>query len=167
MRGWLRGCAVALLLMLGVCGWAFWRIGEPSRRASLARAQIRTGMTPREVFAVSGHWWRAWGSDCGGAGEPLTSYAVNGAGDAGQLVLTRRKPGAAPDATALDQFDLEQKRYASRDELVKLIEETQALSSCKQVGFNYLVPGVPPRVSFSVFFEGGKVTRLSEPRTWD
>src|SRR5687767_8361089 len=124
MRGWLRGCAVALLLMLGVCGWAFWRLGEPGRRADEARAQIRTGMTPREVFAVSGQWARAWGGDCGGAGEPLTAYAVNGAGDAGQPVLTRRKPGTAPDANTPDAFDNEARRYASRAELVKLIEET-------------------------------------------
>jgi hypothetical protein len=166
MRGWLRGCAVALLLMLGVCGWAFWRLREPGRRAAEARAQIRTGMTPREVFAVSGQWWRAAGADCGGAGEPLTSYAVSGA-DAGQLLLTRRKPGAPPDATALDAFDTEQKAYGSRAELLRLIEETKALSSCKQVGFNYLVPGVPPRTSFSVFFESGKVVRVGEPRSWD
>ena len=166
-RGCLLGCATVLLLALGVCAFSIWRLREPGRRADEARAQIRTGMTPGEVFAVSGQWWSATGGDCGGAAEPLASYAVSGAGDAGRLVLTRRKPGAPLDASALDQFDTQESRYGSRAELLKLIEETKALSTCRRVGFTYLVPGVPPRTSFSVFFEGGKVTRLSEPRSWD
>src|SRR5688572_30825796 len=98
-RGCLLGCATVLLLALGVCAFSIWRLREPGRRADEARAQIRTGMTPSEVFAVSGQWWSATGGDCGGAAEPLASYAVNGAGDAGRLVLTRRKPGAPLDAS--------------------------------------------------------------------
>lgn len=57
--------------------------------------------------------------------------------------------------------------YASRAALLKLVEQTPALSTCKRIVFTYFISGVPPRTSFTVHFADGKVTRVSEPRTWD
>jgi hypothetical protein len=152
------------LLVGGVCGFSIWRLGEPHRRAMEAHAKIRPGMTLVEVYAVSGRWWSSNGAECGGAAEPLASYSASdfsGEGS-GRLELERRKPGAAADA-----HDAETLRYASRAELLKLVEQTPALSSCKRVGFTYLVPGVPPRTSFGVFLANGKVERVSAPGSWD
>ena len=162
-----KGCATGLLLLLGVCGFSIWRLGEPFRRASAAYTQIRPGMTLPEVYAASGRWWSSSGADCGGAAEPLSFYSATEFGNAGsgELVLNRRRPGAAKNA--LDAIVSEGMRYASRAELLKLIDRTPSLSTCKQVGFTYLVPGVPPRTSFGVSFADGRVTRVSEPRSWD
>jgi len=163
MRGWLRGCAVALLLMLGVCGWAFWRIGEPHRRAMEAHPRIRPGMSARDVYAVSGRFWSANGGDCGGEKERLAFYSASnfGGGGSGDFVLSRRKqPGK-------DEYETENLHYESRERMLEQIARTPALLSCKQVRFTYLVSGVPPRTSFSVFFESGKVVRVGEPRSWD
>lgn len=164
MRGWLRGCAVALLLALGLCGVFAWRIGEPHRRAMEAHPKMRAGMSVREVYAVSGRWWSASGGDCGGDGERLVFYSASNFGGTGSgaLVLSRSKPGAAKDV-----YETEQLRYDSRPQMLELIDRTLALQTCKQIRFTYLVTGVPPRTSFNAYFEAGKLTRVSAPHNWD
>ena len=163
-RTWLRGCATALLLALGFCSFSIWRLGEPHRRAMEAHPKIRPGMTLVEVYAVSGRWWSSNGGECDGGAQPLAFYSASdfsGQGS-GHLVLNRRKPGSAGDT-----YDTESIPYASRAELLKLLEQLPALSTCKRVGFTYLVSGVPPRTSFGVFFASGKVDRVSTPGSWD
>jgi hypothetical protein len=160
----LRGCATALLLVLGFCSFSIWRLGEPRRRAMEAHPKIRPGMTLVEVYAVSGRWWSSNGAECGEAAEPLASFSASdfGGTGSGHLVLNRRKPGSTRNT-----YDTESIGYASRAELLKLVAQVPALSTCKRVGFTYLVSGVPPRTSFGVFFANGKVDRVSKPGSWD
>lgn len=164
MRVKKKGCATALLLVLGTCGYFSWRLGAPHRLAMEAHQKIRAGMTPREVYAVSGPWFIASGSECGGASEPLAFYSAAGYGveGSGHLQLSRRKPGAAPET-----FHTQDADYASRAALLEIVERTPALSSCMQICFTYRVSGVPPKASFTVRFADGKSTRVSEPHTWD
>jgi hypothetical protein len=151
----LRGCAAALLLLLGLCGILFWRLAELHRRATAAHERIRPGMTLRQVYAASGEWWSSYSAEC--ASADLASFRVTETGGEGTGVLVLNPGASVSSSTA----------YRTRGELLRLIDKTPSLLECREVDFTFRIPGAPPRTSFSVFFEGGKVTRVSEPRTWD
>ena len=48
-RRWLKGCALLLLLAIGMIACVIWLIGEPSRRARAVHAAIHPGMNALEV----------------------------------------------------------------------------------------------------------------------
>ena len=73
-RKWLKGCAVFLLLGAGLFAWAFWQIGEPSRRAQAVHQAIHPGMSlPEMEKLLTGRYYRVYQIERNGQWEIVTS----------------------------------------------------------------------------------------------
>lgn len=147
-------CATALLLAGSCVGWVGWRLSEPGRNAHHARSAIQTGMTLTEVVArlEGGFMATARGADDDGPEvERLRIIAFDGAHHGVTI-------GDADLGSSL-----------SRAEVLALLEqETAGGSPYRVLALTFTTPGVPPRVSFSVFFgPDGRVDGLSPSRSWD
>jgi hypothetical protein len=150
---------VALLLLTSVCAWVWWRLTLPGRLAASTHERIQPGAKLRDVIAVAEQYWDVTGSRCS---EGVLSFQVfTPSRTPSGSVMIRREGAKAYD-------DREEVRFGSRPELLKIFDERPGLSTCRRLGFTFLVVGVPPRTSFAVEFgEDGRVSRVTPPHSWD
>lgn len=149
---------MALVIVAGACGWAWWRITLPGRLAAATHARIRTGASLREVIEVAEQYWDMTGSRCSGIQSFQVFTPARTA--AGSLLIRRLGPTGS--------LDQEEVRFGSKPALLRLFDERPELRTCRGLGFTFLVVGVPPRSSFGVALgEDGRVERVSEPHSWD
>ena len=150
---------LALLVVTGACGWAWWRITLPGRLAAATHERIRPGATLRDVLTVAEEYWDATGSRCSGGVESFQVFTPSRT-PSGSLMIRRE------GAKGYD--DREEVRFGSRPDLLRLFDERPELRTCRRLGFTFLVMGVPPRTSFAVEFgEDGRVLRVTPPHSWD
>ena len=72
-RKWLKGCALLLLLGLGVLALLIWQIGEPSRRAQAVHQAINPGMSVLDVQPLlTGRYYCNYLIDKGSGWEIVT-----------------------------------------------------------------------------------------------
>jgi hypothetical protein len=149
---------VALVVVAGSCGWAWWRITLPGRLAAATHARIRTGASLRDVMAEAEQYWDVTGSRCSGieSFQVFTPARI----PRGSLLIRRVGPSGSADQ--------EEVRFGNKPGLLRLFDERSELRSCRRLAFTFLVVGVPPRSSFAVELgEDGRVARVTEPRSWD
>jgi hypothetical protein len=165
-RRWLRGCLVWLVIGLAVVGACVWRLGEPARRAAAAHAALHLGMTLRDVLAASGDWFTLNGGTCGSKTGELAFYSILNTSGHARVVLS--KYVVVPPPGQAGSYEEENLRFDDRASLAAGLSSRPDVAACRELGITYLVPGVPPRTTFRVFFgPDGRVERLSDPRTWD
>src|SRR5262245_19124516 len=136
------GCAVVLVALILFGGYTFWRLGLPNRMAMAAHDRMHAGMTLSELYAASGEWFVARGTNCRDGQRSLDNYSASslGATGSGVIKLYFRKAGANAA-----EFDAEQTAYQSREELLRFVGRTPSLGACADLSFTYYVSGVPPR----------------------
>ncbi len=153
------GCVVALLLVTGACGWAWWRITLPGRLAAATHERIRAGASLRDVLSVAEQYWDVTGSRCSGGVESFQVFTPGRT--ASGSVMIRREGSKGYD-------NREEVRFGSRPDLLRVFLERPELRTCRRLGFTFLVVGVPPRTSFAVEFgDDGRVLQITPPRSWD
>ncbi len=75
-RKWLKGCALLLLIAVGVIAWAFWQMGEPNRRAQAVHQALHPGMSVLEVEPLlSGRYYCLYLVERNGQWETVTREA--------------------------------------------------------------------------------------------
>jgi hypothetical protein len=150
------GCAGALLLGLGFCGWSFYKISEPGRHAADTRAALRPGQSVREIVAAARGGFMCTivvPNDAGAEPERLYRI-VSWRGDRYEL-------GEGPGSSLGTPV--------AREEMLRWLDARDAeLARARRVHLSFLALGVPPRVAFIVELdEHGRLKEISPSRTWD
>lgn len=158
-RGCLRvGCIGLLLLSAGCCGFLGLMMRLPSQLAHAAHAKIRVGASLREVLGAAEGYRTATGSECGD-GVAEFRLLVPGLAPPGHLSIAREGRGVGED---------ESLPFEDQAELLRLLDARPALLTCRRLWFVFRVKGVPPKTSFAAEFgEDGRVSRVTQPATWD